>query len=176
MTSEALHAATGPRDAWPRGIAFLAVHCEIQELMNADPVHAVLIPVRGFLQAGQLTHVKWEKWLQHPFYWRPLRGGLCGNEEFESASTEARSVSSGWLEIFVHGNLGNLRTTLAGWPTHGRRARSPFFQLQFGPALSARVAVFLTGTRQKRLDVLGIAIFLVNGRRRGRERRRQAPA
>jgi hypothetical protein len=94
MTRGAFHAAAGSQDAWPRGIAFLAVHCEIQELMSADPAHAVRIPVRGFLQAGQSTHVKWEKWLQHPFYWRPLRGGLCGNEEFESASTEVRSVSN----------------------------------------------------------------------------------
>jgi hypothetical protein len=113
MTSEAFHAsAAGPRDAWPRSIAFLAVHCEIQKLMSADPAYAVWIPVRGFepgfLQAGQSTHVKWEKSIQHPFYsgWRPLRGGLCGNEEFESSSTEARSVSSIWLEILVHWNLG----------------------------------------------------------------------
>jgi hypothetical protein len=44
MTSKAFHAAAGPKDVWPRGIAFLAVHCEIQELMSADPAHAVRIP------------------------------------------------------------------------------------------------------------------------------------
>jgi hypothetical protein len=44
MTSEAFHAAAGPKDMWSRGIAFLAVHCEIQELMSADPAHAVRIP------------------------------------------------------------------------------------------------------------------------------------
>jgi hypothetical protein len=39
--------------------------------------------------------------------WNPLRGyGLCGNEEFESASTEARSEGSGWLEIMMEGKLG----------------------------------------------------------------------
>ena len=37
-----------------------------------------------------------------------MRGGLCGNEEFERASTEARLGSEGsrWLEIIVHGKLG----------------------------------------------------------------------
>jgi hypothetical protein len=34
--------------------------------------------------------------------WNPLRGGFCGNEEFEGASTEERSEGSGWLEIIVH--------------------------------------------------------------------------
>jgi hypothetical protein len=42
MTSEAFHAAAGPRDVWLRGIGFLAVHCEIKELMSADPLHAML--------------------------------------------------------------------------------------------------------------------------------------
>jgi hypothetical protein len=122
MTCEALCAsAAGPRDAWPRSIAFLAVHCEIQKPMIADPEYAVRILVRGFLQAGQSTHAKWEKW---PFYsgWRPLRGGLCCNEEFKSVSTEARSVSSGWLEIFVHGNLGKNN---AGRLADAGHARAP---------------------------------------------------
>jgi hypothetical protein len=30
------------------------------------------------------------------------------------------------------------RTTPAGWPTHGRRARRPFFRLQFGPGPALR--------------------------------------
>jgi hypothetical protein len=101
MAREAFHAAAGPRDAWPRGITFISVHCDITELMSADAAHAIKILVRIFLQAGDTTNNKWETWLQQPSHWRPLRSGLCGNEEFESASTEARSVSSGWLEIIT---------------------------------------------------------------------------
>ena len=100
MTCEALCAsAAGPRDAWPRGITFISVHCEITELMSADAAHAVRIPVRVFLQPGDKTNNKLETWLPQTSHWRPLRGGLGGNEEFESASTEVRGVSSGWLEL-----------------------------------------------------------------------------
>jgi hypothetical protein len=39
-----------------------------------------------------------------------------------------------------------------------------------------RIAIFLTGTRQKLLDVFGIDIFLFHSRRRGKERRRASAA
>jgi hypothetical protein len=74
--------------------------------MSTDAVHAVLIPVREFLQAGQSTNDKWETWLQRPCDWRPLSGRLCCNDGFESASAEARSESSEWLEIIVDRKLG----------------------------------------------------------------------
>jgi hypothetical protein len=78
-----------------------------------------------------------------------------------------------------------LNSAGTGWPTHGRHARHPFFRLPsgptFGPASSAHThsnchLIDRAGTRQKRLDVIGIAIFFVHGRRCGRERRLQAPA
>jgi hypothetical protein len=83
--------------------------------------HAIRIPVRVLLQAGQSTKFKWETWLPQPSHWRPLCSGLCGNEEFESASTEARSVSSGWLEIIVDGKLGRNN---AGRLADARQARA----------------------------------------------------
>jgi hypothetical protein len=49
MATEAFYAAAGLPKEWPRGIAFLAVHCEITDLMSADAAHAVRVPVRGFL-------------------------------------------------------------------------------------------------------------------------------
>jgi hypothetical protein len=108
---------------WPCGITFLLVHCEITELMSADAVQSVRIPVRVFLQAGDTTNNKWETWwLPQPSHWLPLGGGLCGNEEFESASTEARSVSLGWLEIIVDGKLGRKN---AGRLADARQARAP---------------------------------------------------
>jgi hypothetical protein len=119
--SEAFYAAAGHRDAWPRCITFISVHCEITELMSAYAANAVLIPVRVFIQAGSSTENKWETWLP-PSNRRPLRGGLCGNEEFESASTEARSVSSGWLEIIADGKLCRNNTCRRA---DARQARAP---------------------------------------------------
>ena len=110
--------------------------------MSADDASAIRIPVRGFLQAGQSKSSKWETWLPTTWDWRPLRGGLCGNEEFESASTEAESEGSGWLEIFVHGKLGKNN---AGRLADTRQARAP-------PLLP--VAVFFNRrVHQERLDV-----------------------
>jgi hypothetical protein len=132
MAREAFHAAAGlpSPNKWPRGMAFLAVHCEISEMMSADNASAIRIPLRGLLQAGQSKSFKWETWLP-TWDWCPLRGGLCGNEEFESASTEAGSEGSGWLEIFVHGKLGKNN---AGRLADARQARAqPLFRLQFGP-------------------------------------------
>jgi hypothetical protein len=84
-------------------------------------------------------------------------------KEFESASIEAGSEGSGWLEIFVHGKLGKNNA--------GRLADAAPFSgcsLEQDPhreSTLTRIAIFSTGTRQKRLDVLGIEIFLVHGRR-----------
>jgi hypothetical protein len=93
--------ARGLLNEWPRCIAFLAVHCKISEMMNADDASAIRNPFREFLQAGQSKSSKWETWLLIIWDWQPLRCGLCSNEELESASTEAGSEGSGWLEIFV---------------------------------------------------------------------------
>ena len=69
-----------------------------------------------------------------------MRGGLCGNEEFERASTEARFGSEGsrWLEIIVHGKLGKNN---AGRLAAAKQARAAHhssaalkFRLQFGSA------------------------------------------
>jgi len=112
MATEAFYAAAGLPKEWPRDITFLAVHCEIAEVMCADPARAraIRIPIRGFLQAPFSRCYKWETWLPKSsapsWDWNPLRGGLCGNEEFESASTEAKSEGSGWIEIIVEGKLG----------------------------------------------------------------------
>jgi hypothetical protein len=35
MAKEAVHPTAGPRDAWSRGISFLAVHCKTAELISA---------------------------------------------------------------------------------------------------------------------------------------------
>jgi hypothetical protein len=53
--------------------------------------------------------------------WNPLCCGLCSNEEFESASIEARSEGSGWLEIIVQGKLG---TNKAGKLAEAKQARA----------------------------------------------------
>ncbi len=97
MATEAFYAAAGLPNEWPSGITFLAVHCKIAELMCTDPARAraIRIPVRGFLQAPLSRCYKWETWLHKTsassWDWNPLRGGLCGNQEFESTATEARS-------------------------------------------------------------------------------------
>jgi hypothetical protein len=177
MAREAFNAAAGPRNAWPRSIAFLAVHCEIAKLMSADAAHAVRIPVRGFLQAGQSRSYKWETWLPSPWDWRPLRGGLGGNEEFESASIEVRSESSEWLEIIVDGKLGKNNAGRLADAKQARAAHSS--SCSSDPCrvrALTRIAIFSTGSRRKRLVVLEIQILLSLGHQCGRERRRrQAP-
>jgi hypothetical protein len=55
IAQEASHATgAGPRNAWPHGITFLAVHwhCEIAELMSADVAHAARIPGCRTLATG----------------------------------------------------------------------------------------------------------------------------
>jgi hypothetical protein len=47
IAREAFHAAAGLQNEWPRGIAFLVVHCEISEMMSADDASAIRIPVRA---------------------------------------------------------------------------------------------------------------------------------
>ena len=112
MATEAFYAAAGLPKEWPRDITFLAVHCELAELMSADPslACAIRIPVRGFLQAPFSRCYKWETWLPKfsapSWDWNPLLVGLCCYEEFKRASTEARSEGSGWLEIIMEGKLG----------------------------------------------------------------------
>ena len=49
IARKAFHAAAGLPNEWPRGIAFLAVHREISEMMSADDASAIRIPFRGFL-------------------------------------------------------------------------------------------------------------------------------
>ena len=45
-------------------------------------------------------------WLPSPWDVRPMRGGLCGNKEFEEAAIEVRSESSKWVKVLVEGKLG----------------------------------------------------------------------
>ena len=106
MAREAFNAAAGLPNARPSGINFLAVHCDITGLATADAAQEAKVYIRGFLQAGQSKGHQWETWLPHPWQWRPLRGGLGGNEDFESASIEVKTESSKWLEIIVDGKLG----------------------------------------------------------------------
>jgi hypothetical protein len=55
MAREAFHSAAGLPNEWLRCISFLAVHCEIADLMNADAALAVQIPVlvRIKIRAGE---------------------------------------------------------------------------------------------------------------------------
>jgi hypothetical protein len=95
MTSGAFHAAAGPQDAWPRGIAFLAVHCE----------------------------------------------------------TEVRSVSSGWLKIFVHENLGKNNA--------GRLADARHWQARAPPLLPVAVRTRIECAHS--FSVFGTFQFIFNG-------------
>ena len=49
---------------------------------------------------------KWEAWLPSPWEWRPMRGGLGCNKEFDGAEIEARSAGSQWVSLLVEGTLG----------------------------------------------------------------------
>ena len=65
------------------GIRYLCVHCDLSALMQTDDAHEAEVPVRGFLQTTNSRMSKWEAWLHRPWEWRPMRGGLGGNKEFE---------------------------------------------------------------------------------------------
>ena len=63
----------------------------------------------------------WKRWLPD-FSWRPVRGGLCGNEEFEKAQAKIQhgtyhiGAGSPWIEMLVEGEVVRINT--------GRRAAS----------------------------------------------------
>ncbi len=128
IAREAFHAAAGLPHEWPRGIAFLAVHCEISKMMSADDASVIQIPVRGFLQAGQSKSSKCCR----------LHGTV---DRCEADYAAMKSSSAHQLRLGARARDGSrylctgnsARTTPAGLPMHGRRARRPFFRLQFGP-------------------------------------------
>jgi hypothetical protein len=149
--------------------------------MSADAAHAVRVPVRGFLQARQSKSCKWKTWLPKTsapsWDWNPLRGGLCGNEEFESTSTEARSEGSGWLEIIMEGklgknNAGRLADAMqASAAHHSSGCSSDPHRVR----TLARTNTLSSGPLHKRLVVLDIQFLLGHCHQCGREGRRQAP-
>jgi hypothetical protein len=59
---------------------------------------------------------------------------LGGNEEFESASIEVKTASSGWVELIVDGKLGknNAVKTADGLKARAAAPHIPFFPLNFG--------------------------------------------
>jgi hypothetical protein len=87
------------------GIRYICVHCDISALMDTDDADEAEIPVRGFLQTTNSRMSKWEAWLQSPWEWRRIRGGLGGNKEFEDAEAAVRSDVSGWTELLREGTL-----------------------------------------------------------------------
>ena len=107
----------------PHGIQYLTVHCDISPLvLSSGSGEVTKVPVRGFLQTAKTSwNFMWEHWLPD-FQWRPLRGGLCGNEEFEKALNETRldtdhpAAGSLWSEMLAQGALGRNNA--------GRRASS----------------------------------------------------
>ena len=88
------------------GIRYLCVHCDISALMQTDDAKEAEVPVRGFLQTTKSRMSKWEAWLPSPCEWRPMRGGLGGNKDFEGAEIEARSADSQWVSLLVEGTIG----------------------------------------------------------------------
>ena len=178
MAREAFNAAAGLPNTRPSGIKFFAVHCDISELVTA-PETALegTVSVRGFLQAGASTSHKWESWLPDPWQWCPLRGGLCGNEEFESASIEVKTESSKWLEIIVDGKLGRNNTGRLADAKQARAAHSAICSSDSHRARAlTRISIVVTGPRRKRLIVLDIQTLLGQDQQCGRKRRHhQAP-
>ena len=73
----------------PPAIQYLSVHCDILQLvLSSGSKEVTKVPVRGFLQIATTSlNSMWERWLPD-IQWRPVRGGLCGNEEFEKAVAE----------------------------------------------------------------------------------------
>ena len=83
-----------------------AIFLRLFKRTNWDDAKETEVPVRGFLQTAPSRMSKWEAWLPSPCEWRPMRGGLGGNKEFEGAEIEARSAGSQWVSLLVEGTLG----------------------------------------------------------------------
>jgi hypothetical protein len=96
--------SAGISDDWPSGIRFLLVVCDITAVADADEAREVEVEVKGFLQTTKSHMSKWETWLECT--WRPIRGGLGGNKEFEDAEAAVRSDVSVWIELLRKGALG----------------------------------------------------------------------
>ena len=62
--------------------------------MQTDDAKEDEVPDRGFVQTTISRMSKWEAWLPRPWDWRPMRGGLGCNKEFQGAEIEARSAGS----------------------------------------------------------------------------------
>ena len=100
--------------------------------MQTDDAKEAEVPVRGFLQTSKFRVGKWEASLPRPWEWRPMRGGLGGNNEFEGAEIEARSAGSQWVSLLVEGTLGTARTAAA------LRARALLDNAGEGGAMASR--------------------------------------
>ena len=71
----------------PDAIEYLSVHCDISPLILGSTSEAQKVPVRGFLQTAKTSwNSLWERWLPD-FPWRPVRGGLCGNKDFQKSTS-----------------------------------------------------------------------------------------
>ena len=89
----------------PDAIEYLSVHCDLSPLILGSPWEAQEVPVRGFLQTANPTwNSLWERWLPD-FAWRPVRGGLCGNKDFQKALAEIQLDKSTWFEMLAQGEL-----------------------------------------------------------------------
>ena len=97
---------------WPPAIQYLSVRCDVSPLvLSSGSKEVTKVPVRGFLQ---IATTSWnsmrERWLPD-FQWRPVRGGLCGIEEFEKAVAEIQNGTYHdgacplWIEMLVQGKL-----------------------------------------------------------------------
>ena len=62
--------------------------------MQTDDAKEAEVPVLGFFQTTKSRLSKWEAWLPSSCEWRPMRGGLGGNKEFDGAEIEVRSADS----------------------------------------------------------------------------------
>ena len=97
----------------PPAIQYLSASCEISPLVfSSGSGEVTKVPVRGFLHIATTSwNSMWKRWLSD-FQWRPVRGGLCGNEEFEKAVAEIQhdTYHDGacplWIEMLVQGELG----------------------------------------------------------------------
>ena len=99
-----LHRSGNPSER-PGGIKFLWAICDLFAIMDADDRTEVDLDIKGFLQTNKSKMKKWEDWLPLA-EWRPMRGGLGGNKEFEDAENDVKSADSGWTELLREGTLG----------------------------------------------------------------------
>ena len=97
----------GPElDGAPAGTKYLVVLCRVDDLFRPDG--EITVHLKGYTQSSKFPISSWRKWLPPPqFVWRPVRGGLYSDDQYQSDVILAKTSSDNpWIELLSEGKFG----------------------------------------------------------------------